>query len=264
LVRVSLQLRIGMALAFIYVAWGSTYLAVRIAVDTVSPWTLTAVRMAIVCALMLGVAMLLKQPLPRTRRSWGLVVTTSSLMLVIGSGAVAWAQQWVPSGEAALIMSASALLTPAAAGWSGGTILLRRASTDVGIAMMIGLQNGFAALCFAIYVLVCDTRASTWTPAACMATAHLVVVGSLLGYGAYYWLVSRIQPVVLGSISFVNPGFALLFGILLAGERMSAGQWLGAGLVLGALATILYGSRQRGAQGAEQARRLADADAHGA
>lgn len=288
-------LKIWAALAFIYVAWGSSYLATRYGVQTVSPWTFAAVRMSIVAPVMLLAAGAMGQSLPRTARDWIVVIGTGVLMLIGASGTVAWAQQWVPSGEAALIMSASALFTAwlgtcgrsgdavsrtvsfalvvglvgialliglgqyrgvapawtylalvfAALAWSGGTILLLRNPVDCGATMIIALQSGIAAIGFGLYATFLDHSPSIWTTRSWLSLGYLVFFGSVAGYGVYYWLLPRIEPALLGTISFVNPAFALLVGHVVAGERLSSGQKAGALLVIVAVVWVGLGLRRR-------------------
>lgn len=281
------------ALAFVYVAWGSSYLATRFGVETVSPWEFAAVRMSLVGPIMFGVALLLRQSLPASARDWAIVLGTGFMMMVAASGTVVWAQQWVPSGEAALIMSGSALFTAwfgawglagdavgktvfvalivgligialligmgryhavaplwsylgivfAAMAWSGASIILRRFRVDCGAAMIIAIQCSLAAVSFGLCVGVLARPPSIWTARSWMALGYHVVFGSVLGYAAYYWLLPRISPSLLGTISFVNPAVALLIGHVIAGERLSPTQYGGAVLVLCSVVIVGLGLR---------------------
>lgn len=304
--------QIWMALAFVYVAWGSSFLAIRYGVASVSPWAFAAVRFALVAPAMFGLARLLGQSPPKTVRDWFVILGTGFLMLIVASGSMVWAQQWVPSGEAALIMSASALFTAwfgaigaggnpvsrrtgsaliagcagvalivglgrqhgtapssayaatvlAALAWSGGSMLLRRYPVRCGATMTIAIQSTLAALGFGLYARFIDPAPSTWMPSSLVALSYLVVFGSILGYGAYYWMVPRVQPALLGTISFVNPAFALLLGHFLGAERLLPLQYGGALLVLAAVTFValeLLATRAHGSAGSQSERSEWDA-----
>jgi drug/metabolite transporter (DMT)-like permease len=98
------------AYATLYVVWGSTYLAIRIAVEHWPPLWLAAVRFAIAGGGLYAVLRLRGMPAPGWR-AWLAATVAGGLMLGGGNGTVCWAEQWVPSGETALILSAAPLWT---------------------------------------------------------------------------------------------------------------------------------------------------------
>ncbi|HWJ57158.1 MAG TPA: EamA family transporter [Vicinamibacterales bacterium] len=98
------------AFATVYVVWGSTYLAIRIAVEQWPPLWLAAVRFAIAGGGLYTVLRLRGAPAPGWR-AWLAATLIGGLMLAGGNGTVCWAEQWVPSGETALILSAGPLWT---------------------------------------------------------------------------------------------------------------------------------------------------------
>ena len=98
------------AFATVYVVWGSTYLAIRIAVEDWPPLWLAAVRFAIAGGGLYAVLRLRGAPAPGWR-AWLAATAVGGLMLAGGNGTVCWAEQWVPSGETSLILSAGPLWT---------------------------------------------------------------------------------------------------------------------------------------------------------
>jgi drug/metabolite transporter (DMT)-like permease len=96
------------AYATLYVVWGSTYLAIRIAVRSWTPFMLAATRFAIAGGGLYAVLRARGAPAPG-RRAWIAATIVGGLMLAGGNGTVCWAEQWVPSGEAALILASGAL-----------------------------------------------------------------------------------------------------------------------------------------------------------
>lgn len=93
-----------LAFATLYVVWGSTYLAIRFAVGAWPPFLLAAVRFAISGALLYGFLRARGAAAPPWRQ-WGSALIVGSLLLGFGNGLVCWAEQWVPSNIAALIIA---------------------------------------------------------------------------------------------------------------------------------------------------------------
>lgn len=108
------------ALACVCVLWGTTYLGIRIAVEDVPPATLMCVRYLLSGALILAAARLRNAQFPRGRELW----TTAGygvLTIGCGTGALTFAEVWVPSGLASLfVATASFWLVAAEAAMPGG------------------------------------------------------------------------------------------------------------------------------------------------
>lgn len=98
------RLRIILGFATIYLIWGSTYLAIRFAVDTIPPFTLAGVRFLLGGAALYGWAMYRGSCRPEPRH-WIYTLILGLLMAVGGTGFVTWGEMTVPSGLAALIVS---------------------------------------------------------------------------------------------------------------------------------------------------------------
>ena len=98
------------ALAVVYVVWGSTYLAIRVGVETVPPLLLAGVRYVVAGAVLFPVAVRLGGPEVRRsdrpgRRQWAAAALVGTLLLSMGNGGVTYAEQTVPSGLAALLVA---------------------------------------------------------------------------------------------------------------------------------------------------------------
>jgi drug/metabolite transporter (DMT)-like permease len=96
----------SLVLAFgaIYLVWGSTYLAIRFAVETLPPFLMLFARFFTAGLLMYGWLRARGEPRP-SLREWGAAALIGGLLLLGGTGAVGWAEQWIPSGLAALIVA---------------------------------------------------------------------------------------------------------------------------------------------------------------
>jgi drug/metabolite transporter (DMT)-like permease len=92
------------AFASIYVVWGSTYLAIRYAVQTIPPFLMGGIRFVVSGLLLYLWARSRGAPRP-TRLHWRNAVIAGGFLLLGGNGAVVWAEQFVPSGLTALLVS---------------------------------------------------------------------------------------------------------------------------------------------------------------
>jgi drug/metabolite transporter (DMT)-like permease len=92
------------AFASIYVIWGSTYLAIRYAVETIPPFIMGGIRFLISGAMLYLWARSRGAPRP-TRLHWRNAIIAGGFLLLGGNGAVVWAEQFVPSGLTALLVS---------------------------------------------------------------------------------------------------------------------------------------------------------------
>ncbi len=96
-------LTVVIAFAAIYLIWGSTYLAIRFAIETLPPFSMAAARFTVAGGILYAIAR------PRTERptrlNWVSAGVVGTLLLAGGNGGVVWAEQWVPSGLAALIIA---------------------------------------------------------------------------------------------------------------------------------------------------------------
>lgn len=96
--------RVALAFAAIYLLWGSTYLAIRIAVAEVPPLLMAAARMLAAGGVLYLVARRTGAPAP-TEREWRGAALGGGLLFLLGNGSLAWAEQRVPSALAALVMA---------------------------------------------------------------------------------------------------------------------------------------------------------------
>jgi drug/metabolite transporter (DMT)-like permease len=92
------------AFASIYLVWGSTYLAISYAIETIPPFLMGGIRFLISGALLYWWARFRGAPRP-TMLHWRNAIIAGAFLLLGGNGAVVWAEQFVPSGLTALLVS---------------------------------------------------------------------------------------------------------------------------------------------------------------
>ena len=101
--RSASPLLVVVAFAIVYIVWGSTYLAILFAIETIPPFLSAGFRF-LSAGLLLYAFIRPRQQAAPTARNWLAAAVVGCLMLVGGNSMVCWAEQTVPSGVAALII----------------------------------------------------------------------------------------------------------------------------------------------------------------
>jgi len=127
------------ALAAVYVIWGSTYLAMRIAVEGLPPFLMASTRFLVTGTVLLAFLRLRGAPWP-TRREWLWSAPVGFLMFVLGNGTVAYAEEHISSGVAAVVCGTMPLWAAAL-----GPLFGERATSREWVGMVLGFA-GVAAL----------------------------------------------------------------------------------------------------------------------
>jgi drug/metabolite transporter (DMT)-like permease len=102
--------RVLAAYLAVCVIWGSTYLAIRIALESYPPFFLGAVRFLVAGGALFAFARARGEPAPRPA-GWGAALLTGSLFFVIGNGCLAEAERWISSGLASVLVATLPLWT---------------------------------------------------------------------------------------------------------------------------------------------------------
>jgi drug/metabolite transporter (DMT)-like permease len=77
------------------------------------------------------------------------------------------------------------------------------------------------------------------TPAAAAAVVYLVLVGSIVAYTSYAWLLHHAPPSLVATYAYVNPVVAVVLGALLAGEQLTVPTVIGGAVIVLAVALIV-------------------------
>lgn len=275
------------ALLACYLVWGSTYLAIRIALVSLPPFFQMGTRFLVAGGLLMAWVRWRGGAWP-TLREWRNALVVGGLMLGIGMGQVAWAGQHIGSGLIAafiavvpmmvctwglafgqrptllelvgMVVGAAGVLllvhgssfsaapagvaaiTAATLAWSLGSVLQ---TTRLPLAAGPG---GFAsemlcggAVLMATSLVLGEQPAWPVAPQAIAAWLYLVVFGSLVAFSAYLYLLANASAAVATSYALVNPLIALLLGVGLAGEAVTAGEWVACGVILVGVLLIFRG-----------------------
>ncbi|MFC3979824.1 EamA family transporter [Streptosporangium jomthongense] len=270
------------ALAIVYVVWGSTYLAIRVVIETLPPLLSGAMRFTSAAVILSLVILLLKGPGPfrMTAKQFGGAALVGVLLLTAGNGLVALAEQHISSGLAALLVASvplwlvilrvvardrpraltlagvlvgfagvAVLSLTGASGSSNGTaitiILLASISWSVGSFLSSRIPmpaDPFAAstvemLVGGVGLTLVGTASGEHLNLAAVSgrswigLAYLIVMGSLVGFTAYAWLLGNAPISLVSTYAYVNPVVAVVLGGLILSEVVT-GSMVVAGLVI--------------------------------
>lgn len=204
---VYLEAKVAAAFLAVYLIWGSTYLAIRFAIESLPPFFMAGTRF-LLAGVIIYVLCKLRDSLHESRGDWGRAFVVGGLMLLGGHGAVIWAEQWVASGLTSLLVGTVPLwMALMEWGWNRHKPSLRVASGLVlgfaGVALLAGGVEGLGASSVDI------------------AGAAIIVFGAFLwANGSLYSRSSRFQNLgLLGTgLEMVAGGVLLLMASLVTGE----------------------------------------------
>ncbi|MCU1350328.1 MAG: yedA [Acidobacteria bacterium] len=193
------------AFAVVCIVWGTTYLAIRIGVETIPPVLLTATRYVVAGLVMTGVCLARGARLPRDRRTLGNLALVGFLMVGVGNLAVVWAEQWVPSGMAALLVATAPF-------WMAIVEMLRPEGDRVDLRRAIGMLVGFIGVALLV------------TPGGSGGTgghfdSHFLIGAIVIQVGAIGWQLGSVRGKyhLKGVPLLLSAGLQMLFGGILTG-----------------------------------------------
>jgi len=278
--------QIWTALAIVYFVWGSTYVAIKLAVRTLPPLLAGGTRFLLASAILATVLLVLRRSLRITRAELIGTAIVGTMLLALGVGLVHIVEQHIDSSVAAMIAGtvplqiillrllagenpARATRLSTLAGLVGLALVvapgLGSGSTALGLAVMISAtmswtlgsflskrlplpENPFVAtvweMAFGGTFLLVGALAvgeggqldsSTFALDSLLAWAYLVVMGSIVGFSAYAWLLRTAPISLVVTHQYVNPLVAVALGALLLGERPVPTTLAGAALIVGAV-----------------------------
>ncbi|HET7572985.1 MAG TPA: EamA family transporter [Gaiellaceae bacterium] len=235
-----MRTKLAAALLIVYVVWGSTYLAIAVASRTLPPLLMLAARFGLAGALLWAWSAR-RGDLARHRpgrREWTAAAVVGGLLLFVETGAVAWAEQRVPSGTTALLIASvplfTALVDRSCFGirLSGGGVA-GIATGLLGVALLVGGGAsvdpvGAAVILFGTLAWAAGSAYARVAPLPrapfLSAAMQMLCAAALLALGGV--ATGEASRVHLGAISWASAGafaFLVVFGSLVA---FTAYGWL--------------------------------------
>jgi drug/metabolite transporter (DMT)-like permease len=286
--------KIWLALIALYIVWGSTYLGIKVAIETIPPFFHAGVRFLISGLILVIWQRAAGQSMP-TRKQWVSTAIIGTLLLLGGNGLVAWAEQFIPSGIAALIIASSpmflvigeairpngvkpnwqgivglligfagifvligpseisgsatklnplgvAALLAACLFWSTGSMYSKSVDLPKSSLMNTGAQMLMGSIGLFVVSLI-SGELHGWDVTAVSARSlyglsYLILVGSLVGFVSYGWLLHNAPISLVSTYAYVNPIVAVFLGVWLANEPLEPRIWLAAGIIVGSVIFI--------------------------
>ena len=133
-----MKTKIWIALLALYIVWGSTYLAIRFTVETIPPFLSAGVRFLVSGVILLIWRRSAGDAMP-TKRQWRSTAIVGIFLLLGGNGLVSFAEQYVPSGVAALTIASMPL-------WLVGIEAVRPGGVKPNWSAIVGLILGFGGI----------------------------------------------------------------------------------------------------------------------
>jgi drug/metabolite transporter (DMT)-like permease len=292
----SRKIKIIAAFAALYLIWGSTYLGILFAIQSIPPFLMAGARFLFAGLIMFAIART-QGPLRSTSAEWRTSLIVGACLLLGGNGGVTLSEKFIESGLASLIVATVPIyitllgwlfgMTPRPApliwlgltgGFLGVAVLLGpalRLSSGSGshpaTGMSILLLSSFIWSAGSLYSRTVKHTASPFLAAAQQmfcggvllvlvgffvgeprnlhpsnittlslgAFAYLVLIGAIVGYTAYFWLLRHCDPAKVATYAYVNPIVAVLLGALFAHETITLRTLLAAALIIGSVALVI-------------------------
>src|SRR6202521_3704027 len=260
------SVRIWLALGTVYILWGSTYLGIKYAIDTIPPFLMGSLRFLVAG----GVLYLLAIRTGDTSgdrvggRQWLAALLIGGALLVGGNGGVILAEQYAPTGVVALLVATAplwmavidrvvfgrrlpvlglvglligfggvafligwpgagrinlfgaALALAAPVCWASGSVFTRHVRLPKRPLVAAGMEMLWAGLVFAVAsILTGELGRLHWqhvSTTSIVALLYLIILGSLVGFSAYVWLLRSAPLSLVSTYAYVNPVVALIAG----------------------------------------------------
>jgi drug/metabolite transporter (DMT)-like permease len=296
------KLRMIIAFAALYLIWGSTYLGIRFAIETIPPFLMAGARFVLAGLIMYAIGW--SQGISKSSwANWRTSLIIGACLLLAGNGGVTISEKYIDSGLAALVVAIVPIYI-VLLGWLTGMaprpsaiVWLALVGGFVGVGILFGpalhfpsnharhpaigisilLVSSFVWSAGSLYSRVATHAASPFLTAAqqmlCGGTLllfagivtgelprlhlgsismlslaafiYLVIIGAVVGYTAYIWLLRHCEPAKVATYAYVNPIVAVLLGTLFAGETVTFRTLIAASLIIGSVALVITAQQLR-------------------
>ncbi|MBV9007673.1 MAG: EamA family transporter [Verrucomicrobia bacterium] len=280
--------------AALYLIWGSTYLGILFAIQTIPPFLMAGSRYLTAGLVLYAIARARGAARP-PRETWRPAAITGACLLLAGNGGVTFSEKFLDSGLAAVMVAtvpiyivllswgtgiAARPSAPVMLGLAGGFVgvgilmvpslhFAADQTRQPGIGMIILLCSSFVWSAGSLYSrhaksaespflaagqqMICGgalllltglvTRERmNWRDVSTLSICswiYLVLIGAIIGFSAYIYLLRHCDPAKVATYAYVNPIVAVVLGALFAGETLSPRAIAAATLIIGSVAIVI-------------------------
>ena len=278
------SLKIALVYAMLCFIWGSTWLAIRLGLESLTPIFSAGLRFTLASVFVFVLMKIRGVRLQTDKVSVRLYLIMGFFSFVIPFGLVYWAEQFVPSGLASVLFAVFPFfvaifsyffisntsidrfkIVGIVLGFSGIVIIFSdsfggditdyligmiaiiiSATMQAGIAVTMKkygdhlnpLSMNFIPMAIAgIFMILFgvfleNISSNRYGVEAVLSILYLAFFGSVLTFTSYYWLMKRLNVVILSLLAFITPVTALILGFIVFNEELSLRDFIGSALVL--------------------------------
>src|SRR5919112_815840 len=206
--------------------WGTTYLAIAVGLESFQPTLFAGLRFLVAGALLFFVMSRQRNARLPLGREWFDLGVVGLMLLGVGNGAVVWAEQWVPSGMAALLVATSPFWAAALARFEGD-------AERVGLRGLLGMAVGFGGLALLVGPQLFGAELN----------GKYVLGIVIIQVGSFFWqagsVYSKLRPV--GVSPLMSSAVQMLWaGVVLTLVGTLVGEWAGMSFSARSAGALLY------------------------
>jgi len=278
-------LKIGLVYTMLCFIWGSTWLAIRFGLESLTPLFSAGMRFSLASVFIFILMKIKTVSLQKDNVSIRLYLLMGFFSFVIPFGLVYWAEQFIPSGMASVLFAVypfvvvifSSIRMPSESigayrivgtilGFSGIVVIFSESFdlnfTDYLLGMFAVVLSGTMQAWIAVSikkfghhlhplsmnfvpmvisgismlligVFFEDLSTLKFDENAVLSIIYLAFFGSVITFTSFYWLLKRVNIVIISLIAFITPIVALILGYLIYNEELSTSYFIGSAMVLG-------------------------------
>jgi drug/metabolite transporter (DMT)-like permease len=286
--------KLTFAVLTVAIVWGTTFLAIRIAVESIPAWFVAGIRQFLAAIIMLVILLYRKEFKWIGWKNLGYQIIFSSLMLIVANGMTTLAEESVTSSLTSLISACSPIvvflgsvavglqkfsfkalagvllcfsgilfifwdgiddlenpeyamgvlmLFIAIAGWASGTIFTKKMNIQSkNISLNLFYQFAFAGIVQLMFALFFTDNYNfeNWSPQSISAMIYLSVFGSVAAFFAYHYALTKVSPVQVSILAYVNTVISIFLSWLILNEEITVKFILAALLIILGVFVINY------------------------
>lgn len=268
--------KLTLAILTVAVVWGTTFLSIRVAVETIPAWFVAGIRQFLAAVIMLFILLYRKQFQWIGWKNLGYQLIFSSLMLIMANGLTTVAEETLTSSLTSLMSATSPivvflgsvaiglqkftiramigllmcfggilfifwdgindlanpdyrfgifLLFIAIAGWASGTIFTKKMNIQSkNISLNLFYQFAFGGIIQIIFAFLFTDNYNfeNWSVKSISAMLYLSVFGSVAAFFAYHYALTKVSPVQVSILAYINTIISIFLSWLILNEEISA------------------------------------------